>query len=159
MDDTTAPKFDPRTAYHEAGHAVVALALGRPVHKVSVLPNTERLGACEFRKGVQRPSEDWVETEILISLAGMVAEARLTGSYDTGGADRDLRYVRKLTLMRASDRAVDRLEKRMLAKTENLLGDDGLWQAVEWIAQELLIHGQISGRAARHFYERAVKSD
>jgi len=159
VDDTTAPKFDPRTAYHEAWHAVVALALGRPVHKVSVLPNTERLGACEFRKGVQRPSEDWVETEILISLAGMVAEARLTGSYDTGGADRDLRYVRKLTLMRASDRAVDRLEKRMLAKTENLLGDDGLWQAVEWIAQELLIHGQISGRAARHFYERAVKSD
>jgi len=158
VDDAPAPQFDPRTAYHEAGHAVVALALGRPVHKVSILPNTERLGACEFRKGVQRPSEDWVETEILISLAGMVAEARLTGSYDTGGADRDLRYVRKLTLMRASDRAVDRLEKRMLAKTENLLGDDELWQAVESIAKELLIHGQISGRAARHFYDRAVKS-
>ena len=159
MDDTTALKFDPRTAYHEAGHAVVALALGRPVHKVSVLPNTERLGACEFRKGVQRPSEDWVETEVLISLAGMVAEARVTGSYDTGGADRDLRYVRKLTLTRASDRAVDRLEKRLLAKTENLLGDEQLWRAVEWIAKELLIHGQISGRAARHFYELAVKSD
>ena len=158
MIKTPAPQFDPRTAYHEAGHAVVALALGRPVHKVSVLPNTERLGACEFRKSVQRPSEDWVETEILISLAGMVAEARLTGSYDTGGADRDLRYVRKLTLMRASDRTVDRLEKRMLAKTENLLGDDELWQAVESIAKELLIHGQISGRAARHFYDLAVKS-
>ena len=159
MDSPAPPQFDPRTAYHEAGHAVVALALGRPVHKVSVLPNAERLGACEFRKAVQRPSEDWVETEILISLAGMVAEARVTGSYDTGGADRDLRYVRKLTLMRASERAVDRLEKRMLAKTENLLGDEQLWQAVEWIVKELLIHGQISGRAARHFYERAVETE
>ena len=152
------PPFDPRTAYHEAGHAVAALALGRPVHRVSVLPNAERLGQCEFRKGVQRPSEDWVETEILISLAGMVAEARLTGHYDHGGADRDLRQVRKLALMRASDRAVERLERRMLAKTENLLGDDQLWQAVEWIAQELLKHGQISGRAARHFYELAMKT-
>jgi ATP-dependent Zn protease len=159
MDETTAAKFDPRTAYHEAGHAVVALALDRPVHRVSVLPNAERLGQCEFRKGIQRPSEDWVEIEVLISLAGMVAEARITGSYDTGGADRDLRYVRKLTLMRASDRAVDRLERRLLAKTENLLADEQLWQAVEWIAKELLIHGQISGRAARHFYERAVKTD
>ncbi len=159
MDETPAAKFDPRTAYHEAGHAVVALALDRPVHRVSVLPNSQRLGQCEFKKGLQRPNEDWVETEILISLAGMVAEARVTGSYDTGGANQDLRYVRKLTLMRASERAVDRLEKRMLAKTEHLLADEELWQAVEWIAKELLIHGQISGRAARHFYDRAVKTD
>ena len=30
---------DEVTAYHEAGHAVIALALGRTVHKVSALPN------------------------------------------------------------------------------------------------------------------------
>ena len=32
------PQHDEATAYHEAGHAVVALALDRPVHRVSVLP-------------------------------------------------------------------------------------------------------------------------
>ena len=124
-DETELPTFDPVTAYHEAGHAVVALSLGRPVHKVSVLPNAERLGQCEFRKGVQRPSDDFIETEILIALAGAVAEARFTGAYDWAGARQDLRTVRKLALMRASERAVERLERRMLAKTENVLGTRG----------------------------------
>lgn len=151
------PPFDPATAYHEAGHAAVALALDRPVHRVSVLPNQDLLGKCEFRKGVQRPSDDWVETEILIALAGMAAEARHTGTYDRGAAGRDLRYAHKLMLYRASERSLDRFERRMLGKVEHLLGDDGVWRAVEAIAAELLKLGAISGRAARHFYELATR--
>ena len=151
------PQFDPATAYHEAGHAVMALALGRPVHRVSVLPNAVRLGQCEFRKGVQRPSDDWIETEILISLAGLAAEARQTGRYAYDGAGRDLKYVRKLALIRASERSVERLERRMLAKTENILADEQHWRAVELIAAELLKCGQISGRAAIHFFTLATQ--
>ncbi len=149
------PQHDESTAYHEAGHAVVALALDRPVHRVNVLPNQERLGQCEFRKGVFRPSDDWVEQEILISLAGMAAEARHTGAYDRAAAGRDLRYVRKLALQRATERQLERYERRMLAKVENLLADEGHWRAVELIAAELLRHGEISGRAARHLFDRA----
>jgi ATP-dependent Zn protease len=147
--------FDLATAYHEAGHAAVALALDRPVHRVSVLPNQDMLGVCVFRKGVQRPSDDWIENEILIALAGMVAEARHTGEYDRGAADKDLRYARKLMLARASERSLDRYERRMLAKTENLLGDDGVWRAVELMAAELMKLGAISGRAVKHFYNLA----
>ena len=159
MPDTSPepPEYDRATAYHEAGHAVVALALDRPVHRVSVLPNRELLGKCEFRKGVFRPSDDWLETEILISLGGMVAEARLTGTYDRAAAGRDLAHARKLSLQRATERQLDRFEKRMLSKTENLLGDDGLWKAVELIAEQLVKLGSISGRAARHLYELATR--
>ncbi|MGL6076872.1 MAG: cell division protein FtsH [Fimbriiglobus sp.] len=157
MPEEAAPTFDRSTAFHEAGHAVVALALDRPVHKVTILPKAERLGACEFRKGVQRPSDDWIENSILIALAGMVSEARVTGQYCLRGASQDLATVRKLALLRASDRAVERLERRMLSKTENMLNDDALWRAVELIAEELLKLGHISGRAARHFYEQALK--
>lgn len=154
-----APSPDVATAYHEAGHAVAALALGRPVHRVSVLPDRDRLGWCEFRKGVFRPSEDWLEREALIALAGMAAEARHTGEYALPEAAQDLRYVRKLALQRASERSVERLERRLLAKTEHLLADDDHWRAVESIAAELLKHGQISGRAARHLFEMAQKGD
>src|SRR5262245_53569141 len=84
--------FDEVTAYHEAGHAVVALALGRPVDRVSILPDRVNLGLCEFRKGVFRPSEDWVEREILIALAGPAAEAQFTGDYAWDGAARDYRF-------------------------------------------------------------------
>jgi hypothetical protein len=148
------PLCDPATAYHEAGHAVVALALGRLVHRVSVLPNAELLGKCEFRKGKYRPSEDWLETEILIALAGMAAEARHTEKYDRAAAGKDLRYVRRLSLQRKTERQLERFERRLLAKVENLLADEGNWKAVEAIAAELLKLGTISGRAAKHLFAK-----
>ena len=149
--------FDEPTAYHEAGHAVVALSLDRPIHRVSVLPNSDHLGLCEFRKGVFRSTKDWLEEEILISLGGMVAEARHTGNYAWEEAGRDLRYVRRLSIQRAGERGAERLEKRLLAKAENLLADEELWRAVELIAAELVRLGRISGRAARHFYEQCCE--
>ncbi|AMV29096.1 ATP-dependent zinc metalloprotease FtsH [Gemmata sp. SH-PL17] len=148
---------DEVTAYHEAGHAVIALALGRTIHKVSVLPNRERMGECRFGRGSAKPTDDWVEREILIALGGMAAEARHTGTYATEEAGQDLRFVRRLALERKSDRQVERYEQRMLDKVEYMLADEGNWKAVQLIAAELLKHGAISGRAARHLFELATK--
>ena len=147
---------DELTAYHEAGHAVIALALGRTIHKVSALPNRERLGECRFGKSDARSTDDWIEREILIALGGMAAEARHSGTYAMDEATHDLRFVRRLALERKSDRAVERYEQRMLAKVEYMLSDEGTWKAVEAIAKELIKHGAISGRAARHLYEQAT---
>ncbi len=99
---------DVATAYHEAGHAVAALALDRPVLKVSIRPERDRLGICAFGKPVMRPSEDWLEREMLIALAGMAAEARYTGSYDRESATRDLRYVHGLAHSASRQRAPGR---------------------------------------------------
>src|SRR5207244_3145945 len=111
---------DEATAYHEAGHAVMALALGRPVDCVSIRATREHLGLCEFRKAVFRPSEDWLEREILISLAGVAAEARFTGNYAWDGAARDVRYAHGLAVQRAGERRADGLERRLLAQVELL---------------------------------------
>src|SRR5436309_9344670 len=119
------PPFDEITAYHEAGHAVAALALGRPVQRVSVRPDARFLGVCEFGKGVFRPSEDWLEREILIALGGIAAEARHTGDYDWNGAGRDQLFVRDLAVQRAGERQAERLQRRLLAKAENLLAGAG----------------------------------
>ena len=146
--------YDEATAYHEAGHAVVALALGRPVHQVSVLPGRERLGQCAFGKAVFRPSEDWLEREALIALGGIAAEARHTGAYAWDQASRDRQYFRRLAVQRAGERQAERLERRLLTKAEHLLDRQGHWRAVELIAAELLCRGEISGRAARHLFDR-----
>jgi len=148
------PPYDPATAYHEAGHAVMALVLGRPVARVSVLPNRDHLGVCHFAKGVFRPSADWLEQEILIALGGIAAEARHTGAYAWSEAERDLQQVRQLAIQRAGERQAERLQRRLLAKAEHLLAQEGHWRAVERIAAELLRRGAISGRAARHHFEQ-----
>ena len=151
------PTTDQATAYHEAGHAVLAFVLGRPVQCVSILPDRDHDGICEFGKGVYRPTEDWLEREILIALGGIAAEARFTGIYAWDGAARDQQYVRRLAVQRAGERRAERLQRRLLAKAEHLLSDKGCWLAVEFIATELLIHREISGRTARHLFERGSR--
>ena len=149
---------DAATAYHEAGHAVAALALDRPVIKVSIRPDRDRLGICAFGKPVVRPSEDWLEREMLIALAGMAAEARYTGIHDRESATRDLRYVHRLALQRAgNERQAERLQRRLLAKVENLLDRAANRTAIERLAEELLRAGEISGRQARHLYEECLR--
>jgi hypothetical protein len=155
--DAARPLRSSVTAWHEAGHAVVALSLGRPVQKVTILPDDLRLGRCEFQKATFRPSEDWLEREMLISLAGAAAEALHTGRYDWDGAFEDLKIVRKLARQRAGEKQAERLERRMLSKVEHLLSQDAVLRAVELIAAELLRCGTISGRAARHFFDQATK--
>ena len=146
------------TAYHEAGHAVIALTLGRAVERVTIVPNQGYLGACHMQKTRVKPTKDWLEDEILILLAGMVAESRVTGQMYSAGASQDLRGVRRLVLMRTDgQKQVERLERRLLDKTEYLVNDDVHWAAIQTIARELLIHQTISGRAARHHFEQAIK--
>ncbi|HWY86657.1 MAG TPA: hypothetical protein VNX28_08030 [Gemmataceae bacterium] len=147
--------FNDGTAYHEAGHAVIALALGRSVDRVTIVPDQERAGLCEFRKGAIRRSEDWLEREILIALGGIAAEARHTGTYAWDGAARDEQVVRSLAVQRAGERRAERLQRRLLAKVDHLLSREGHWRAVEVIAAELMRLGTISGRTARHLFEQA----
>lgn len=149
---------DITTAYHEAGHAVVALALGRPIQQVSIAPETKRLGHCEIKKGSFRPSADALETAMLILLGGMAAEAKHRGTYSRVGAGQDLRDVRELAELRAGgEKQVERLERRMLDKAEHILSKPAVWLATERIAEELLKRTVISGRSAKHVFDQAER--
>lgn len=152
------------TAFHEAGHAVIACVLSRPVEKVTISPaqlqtGGTRLGACKIQKGRLKASQDALEDEVLILFAGMVAESHFTGRYCTVGASQDLNAVRRLLATRAtSERQLEKLERRLLDKTEHLLADKVHATAVQMIAQQLLLKETISGRAVRHLIEQAKQS-
>ncbi len=84
-------------AYHEMGHALVALALPGidPVHKVSIIPRG--VGALGYT--IQRPVEDRflmtreeLENKMAVLLGGRAAEKLVFGHLSTGAAD-DLRKV------------------------------------------------------------------
>ncbi|WP_372717556.1 cell division protein FtsH [Novipirellula sp.] len=152
------------TAYHEAGHAVMALSLGRPIDKVTISPRRlqvegVRLGACKIQKGRTKSSRDWLEDEVLILFAGMVAEAIITGEYCESGAAQDLRTARRLLHTRpGTQQQMERIERRLVDKTAHILRDEGHAKAITLIAEELLLKTTISGRAVRHFFNMAIKS-
>ncbi|MEE2821587.1 MAG: ATP-dependent zinc metalloprotease FtsH [Acidobacteriota bacterium] len=84
------------TAYHEAGHALVAYILpdADPLHKVTIIPRGRALGVT-----MQLPAEDtynytkeYMEASIAILLAGRSAEEIFLGSCTTG-ASNDLERV------------------------------------------------------------------
>ena len=152
------------TAYHEAGHAVMAYLIGRPVEKVTISPahlqtGGSRLGACKIQKGRTKSSKDELEDEVLILLAGMVGESHVTNRYCQEGASQDLRAVRRLLEKRAtSERQLDKLARRMLDKTEHVLNDESNARAIQLIADALMNDETISGRAVKHLFEQAVRS-
>lgn len=158
----TARDRNAATAWHEAGHAVMALIVGRPIQKVTISPANlstggVRLGACKIQKGRFKATNDWLEDEVLILLSGMVAESQFTDNYCRQGATQDLRATRRLLLNRAkTERQLERLERRLLDKTEHLLSEPGHAKAIELIATELIEKETVSGRAVRHFFTQAT---
>jgi cell division protease FtsH len=98
-----APREREVIAFHEMGHALVALLLpgGDAVHKVSIIPRG--IGALGYT--LQRPSEDrYVQTRselqrrVTVLMAGRAAELLRFGEVSTGAAD---------DLARATDLARD----------------------------------------------------
>jgi cell division protease FtsH len=85
-----------RTAYHEAGHALLAVLMpgSDPVHRVSIVPRGMALGATYLLPVDDRTSyaEDYLRTRITGALGGRAAE-KLVYGVATTGAESDLQQV------------------------------------------------------------------
>jgi len=79
------------TAYHEAGHALVAKLLpgSDPVHKVTIIPRGPALGVTQQLPVEDRLSysKDWAENRIAICLGGRIAEEIVFGQMTTGAGN------------------------------------------------------------------------
>lgn len=87
------------TAFHEAGHALVARCLPHsdPIHKVTIIPRGQALGLTQ-----QLPKDDryqyqrsYLTTRLAVSLGGRAAEQLCFGECSTG-AQSDLKQVMEL---------------------------------------------------------------
>jgi len=89
-------------AYHEMGHALLAMALpgADPVHKISIIPRG--IGALGYT--IQRPTEEHflisrseLENRMAVLMGGRAAEMLVFGEFSSGGAD-DLVKVTDIAL-------------------------------------------------------------
>jgi cell division protease FtsH len=88
-----------RTAYHEAGHALLALLVpgNDPVHRVSIVPRGMALGATYQLPVDDRTSyaEGYLRARITSALGGRAAEQLVYGEV-TSGAENDLQHVTEI---------------------------------------------------------------
>ncbi len=79
------------TAYHEAGHAVVAALLDKadPLHKVSIIPRGMAMGVTMLLPEDDRHTQDreYVEAMIAVKMGGRLAEEIFLDQMTTGASD------------------------------------------------------------------------
>ena len=95
------PEEKANTAYHEAGHAIVAINVPKadPVHKATIIPRGRALGMV-----MQLPEGDrysatytWMVSRLAIMMGGRVAEELKFGKENiTSGASSDIQQATKL---------------------------------------------------------------
>lgn len=158
MDAQWHPARDSRllTAYHEAGHAVMAHLDGQRVVGLELHDDGELAGA--FHSVVSGARSGPVELEDLdrrvrCALAGMVAEGLLTRNRDWDHRCDDLDLAVRLAVRRVGDceRVLPYLEGSREQVSRELAAH---WPAVEALARRLLLQGRLDGTAARAELER-----
>lgn len=151
------------TAYHEAGHAVMAHLCGQIVTAVDVLGDEDLSGSVcslrfqdEPRWGVDDniPSVGY-EARILCLVAGVAAEAVVTGQRTLREADDDLDEAVRLALriVGRCERVVPLLEQALEHAIELLQRH---WFAVHKVAGALTCEGRLSGEDVRALLAAAL---
>lgn len=79
------------TAYHEAGHALIAALIPEadPIHKVTIIPRGMALGVTQQLPLDDRYTynKDYLEAQLSVLLAGRIAETMFLGKTTTGAAN------------------------------------------------------------------------
>jgi len=138
------------TAYHEAGHAFMAMLLGGKVRSVTIEPDNddgpERFGDTQVIWRKSRYSErELCEYSIQVSLAGPVAEMLYSGdAYHPGlvaewAHDWQSAWELAKPLFADHRRRLDYLE-RVTGQLYQLLDSEPNWSAVASLADNLLAH-------------------
>jgi cell division protease FtsH len=138
------------TAYHEAGHALVAalMPFADPVHKVTIIPRGMALGVT-----MQLPIDDkhsynkqYLDTQLAILMAGRIAEELFMGHITTG-AGNDI------------ERATDMARKMVCEGGMSELGPISLGQKEEqiFLGREIAQHRDYSEATAIRIDEQVKK--
>jgi hypothetical protein len=158
------------TAYHEAGHAVADLALGRAFRYLTIEPDEDSLGHCmgvAYRGGQRlemdvyegnNRARDWIERRVKTLLAGAIAERRFTGRNSSAGGWSDDRIAIDLLshLCGTETFEIDTYLDLLIIRTRALLSVPHRWMAIQRLAAQLLDKQTVRYRDARAIADQAI---
>jgi hypothetical protein len=163
------------TAYHEAGHAVVALRLNRPLTCATIVPSGdgETLGHISGRKlspqmreqyiggpgcgRAGRRLRDVIEAEIVVLFAGGLAEARWKGHRRRLGTGEDYRQA-----VEWADCICGSMEETaaflgwLHVRARQLVDNPVDWFLIRRFASVLVEEKTVNGRRAREVFRQAL---
>ena len=154
-----------QTAYHEAGHAVACLLAKHRFKHVTIIPADEYLGRVLLVElGNFHPAWDWnhrirmrIEKMIMTSLAGDIAEKKVTGRTNPQGARFDNESVVDWAINRCgSGEEATAFVHWLAIRVETALTGEKYWPAVEALARELLKSRKVGYRKARKIMIEAI---
>jgi len=149
------------TAFHEAGHAVMRLELGRRPVAATIKPDKREgtLGhithrATKLDVDYFDPNDwrlrRWADTEIMTVLAGPEAERRYSGRRNNGGARSDDEWATDVAFW--SEESSERTQaylKWLSLKVQAYISSEQVWERVEAVAAALLEKETLSGKEVR----------
>jgi len=137
-------------AYHEAAHAVMAIALRWEINQVTIIAEGDTLGNCGIKDfELYFDGNRWTEEvkasarqAILYDLAGIAAELRIKGDCDELCADDwERAYIKAKHLSRNGD-AQTYLDDA-LERSKKLVNN--YWRPIAAVARKLLEHKTLTG--------------
>jgi len=156
------------TAYHEAGHAVVACRLRRPFRYVTIEPESDSLGHVRkysWARTLEKTKEEGaspamqrrLEHDILMMYAGPHAEAKHTGRQNRRGASHDNANAVSMggLLHDYSSVVLERYLDYLWARAEELVRGPFLWRLIGAVADDLLQRRRLSKKQVRETIARA----
>lgn len=154
------------TAYHEAGHALVAHLLGGKVKQVTIDPDSdgpERYGDTQIRWKRGLGDKDFAQKTVRVSLAGPVAEMIYSGEpYHPGvvpewAADWRDAWEAAQILFPNERQQLEYLENTSIELYRQMQQDD-FWSAVAGIADHLLAHDTLEADEFKELVGELIES-
>lgn len=154
------------TAYHEAGHAVIAMQLGRGFSRVSIQPDADSLGRTlysafnrSFNPDINSSTKTRLRIEqcIMCALAGPEAEAQFKGSSRGLGAHGDYKHAVDMASYECgSNEEITAYRKWLRAKTANKVKIS--WGQIEAVAEALVERTSLTRKEAEQVVRSALAS-
>lgn len=154
--DAVAADAERLTAYHEAGHAVMAEVYGRLITRVEIEGDSEHTGSVESLRidseaGEKADGEavrQAIEERLKCILAGTVAEGMVSGRDQWPESSEDLDLAVRLA-MRLVENCEDVLPLLERLRGELVVELERHWGGVERLAAELLRKKSLDGSEVR----------